>query len=315
MNYLAFHNITLRPARRTAALLCAALLGLGLAPASRTSAQVTGPLVAPYASPPTPTPFQWQNYHSGGAPIPATQFPVAPDPNAALGLTPLIDPLQSQLQGTPTELYQAVPGGPSVLTEIPSFLLGNYDPTRPPAGLDINGNLLFYPNHFQDGSIFSWAAPFSFVAQGIGTVTVDDVPIQAPTATASGFTINGGWVSVTDPNGTNPGPTTSPAAATATGDEYLRLPSGVPGTATWTLDEPTAGVYSVYFHVPNDLPDSAGNAEVRNTQVLYAIQVRDAGGNVTASTTATASQTEANDSQLLGRTVSSRRRRAPSSSP
>ncbi len=303
LKYLAFDTITLRPARRTAALLCAALLCLGLAATTRTSAQVTGPLAAPYASPKTPTPFQWQNYHSGGAPIPATQFPVAPDPNAAVGLTPLIDPLQSQLQGTPTELYQATPGGPSVLTEIPSFLLGNYDPTRPPAGLDpVTGNLPFYPNHFQDGSIFSWAAPFSYVAQGIGTVTVDDSPIQAPTATASGFTINpanGAWVSVTDPNSATPGPTTSPAAATATGDEYLRLPSGVAGTAIWTLYEPSAGVYSVYFHIPNDLPDSNGVAEVRDTQVLYFIRVLDANGNVTANTTATVSQTEANDSQLL----------------
>ncbi len=292
MKYLASHNIFIRPARRTAALLCAALLGLGLA-TSPASAQVTGPLAAPYASPPQPTPFQWQNYHSGGGPIPATQFPVVPDPNTAVGLTPLIDPLQSQLQGTPTELYNGS------LTEIPSFLLGNYDPTRPPAGLDINGNLPFYPNHFQDGSIFSWAAPFSYIAQGSGTVTVDDVPIQAPTATASGFTISGGWVSVTDPNGTAPGPTPSPAAATATGDEYLRLPSGAPGTAIWTLYEPAAGTYSVYFHIPNDLPDSSGNAEVRDTQVVYFIRVLDANGNVTANTTATVSQTEANDSQLL----------------
>ena len=289
--------------RRTAALLCAALTGAGFGLAGRVAAQVTGPLGTPYTSPATPTPYQWPNFHSGGAPVPAAQYPVAPDPNAALGLTPLIDPLQGQLQGTPTELYNGS------LTEIPSFLLGNYDPTRPPGGTLVTSSVAgngtvntYYPDHFADGSLFSWAAPFNYVSLTSGQVTVDD-SAPAPmftnnVATASGFTA-AGFTSVTAPGAATPGDDTSPAAADATNGEYLRIAPGAAGSAVWTLVEPYAGNYSLYLHIPNDVPDSAGNAEPRDTQVTYIIRVLDANGNVTSSTTATASQTEANDTQFL----------------
>ncbi len=283
--------------QRIAALLCAALAACGLA--GRVSAQ-TGPLLT---SPPVPTPYQWQNYHSGGAPIPTTQFSVM-DPNA-VGLTPLIDPFQGQLQGTPTELYNGE------ITQIPSYVLGNYNPLEPPGGLvaDGTGGLInsFFPNHFQDGTIFQWSAPFDFMPQTTGQVTVDDGPLPstAPTynasgvATASGFTATSAWTSVTAPGAATPGNDTSPAAENATNAEYLRLAPGISGSAVWTLVEPDAGNYSLYLHIPSDLPDSAGNAEPRDTQVVYFIRVLDAAGNVTTSTTATASQTEANDSQFL----------------
>ena len=269
-----------RPLRRTAALLCAALAGLGLA--GRAAAQTaTGPLAT---SPPTPTPFQSPLYHSGGA---STPYPLA-----APYITPLIDPLQGQLQGTPTELYPPTAAGS--LTQIPSYLLGNYDPTRPPTGLQADGINVYYPNHFGDGNMNGWTAPFSYVAQSATTVSVDD-NAAAPTAGVSGFTANG-FASVTDP-------VAFPAAGTATNGEYLRLLVGTTtsGSAVWTLYQPTAGNYSVYFHIPNDLPSGATPPvpEPRPTQVTYFVAVRDANGNVTNSTTATASQTEANSSQFL----------------
>ncbi len=277
MNYLAHYNTLIRPARRTAALLCAAALGLGLA-ATRTSAQVTGPLTT---SPGTPTPFQAPVFHSGGGP--GATFPI--DTASAPYLDPLIDPLQGQLQGTPTEIYNGN------LTQIPSYLLGNYDPTRPPTGLisDGAGGLInvYYPNHFADGSDYSWAAPFAYTLATNSIVTVDDTQAVAPNAfTSTGF------AAVTDP-------VAFPAAGTATNGEYLRLASGVPGSAIWTLYQATAGNYSLYFHVPSDLPDANGNPELRDTQVVYSIAVRDANGNVTLTTNATANQVEANDSQFL----------------
>ena len=279
-------NSQKRPLRRTAALLCAVLAGLGLA-AGRAAAQ-TGPLTT---SPPFPVPYQWQNYHSGGADTPypstATEAPF---------LTPNINPIQGELEGTPTEFYL------TNLTQIPSYLLGNYDPTRPPAGLQggAGSTNTYYPNHFADGDIFSWAAPFSYLPQTGGTVTADDssaAPTGGAIPTSSGFTASPTFTTVTLPGAG--GADTSPAAGTATNSEYLRLASGTNGSAIWTLFEPTAGNYSLYFHIPNDLPDTAGTIEPRDTEVIFAISVRDAAGNVTSNSTAVASQTEANDSQFL----------------
>ena len=299
MKYSIKHSSKHNPIRRTAALLCAAMLGLSLASA-RTFAQVTGPLPT---SPPTPTPFQAPVFHSGGGP--GATYPT--DTASAPFLDPLLNPLQGQLQGTPTELYSPTAGGPYVFTQIPSFLLGNYDPTRPPTGLisDGAGGLInvYYPNHFADGSIYTWAAPFVYTLISDTAVTVDDsaaAPVfTGGVATTSGFTASSGFASITDPNAAAPGPVTSPAAGTATNDEYLRLPSGTPGSAIWTLVQPTAGNYSLYFHIPEDLPDSNNKPEIRDTQVVYAVSVRDAGGNVTLTTTGTASQQEANDTQFL----------------
>jgi len=290
----------IRPLRRSAALLCAALTGLGLASLGRDAhAAPSGPLAT---SPPTPTPFQSPVYHSGGGPTPYPVSPLNPapppaGPTAAPYLTPLIDPLQGQLQGTPTELYNGN------ITQIPSYSLGNYDPTRPPAGFQVGGLNpgvnVYYPNHFADGGIFSWAAPFSYFAQNANPPTADDSLTTKPGPGVSSFTATSGWVPIIDP-------IAFPAAGTATNGEYLRIAPLAAGDnatyqAVWTLYQPTAGNYSLYFHIPNDLPSGATPPvpEVRDTQVVYAVAVRDAAGNVTVTSTATASQTEANDSQFL----------------
>ena len=194
---------------------------------------------------------------------------------------------------------------PFTFTQIPSYLLGNYDPTRPPTGLQTAtdttpGVNIYYPNHFADGTIFSWAAPFVYNLIGSSSVTVDDTLNGATTPppvltggvpTVSGFTQTG-FAAVTDP-------VNFPSAGTATNGEYLALASGTPGSAVWTLVQPTAGNYSLYFHIPTDLPSAAGTPEIRDTAVVYSIAVRDATGNVTLTTTGTASQQEANDSQFL----------------
>ncbi len=72
-----------------------------------------------------------------------------------------------QLQGTPTGLFN------NVLTEIPSFLIGNYDFNQPPAGIDtatVPPSIAFFPNHFADDlsplgpGYLSWSAPFTYLA-------------------------------------------------------------------------------------------------------------------------------------------------------
>ncbi len=159
-----------------------------------------GPLTT---SPTVPTPFSWSTFHSGGtSPTTLTTPPSFLPPN----------PLASQLQGTPTGLF-----GTS-LTEIPSFLIGNYDFTQPPAGVTA-GNITFFPNHFADDlsplgtRYLSWSAPFTFLAatgqttrgvpsQGHSSIVADDsqttattyqvyVPGATPTP-ASG--LDAGWV-------------------------------------------------------------------------------------------------------------------------
>ncbi len=260
-------------ARRAAAMLCAALAGLALA--GRAAAQATGPLPA---SPSQPTPYQSPLFHNGGAqdPLPA-------------GVPPLF--LDSRLQGTPSGLIGGVP------TQIPSYLLGDYDPNNPPIGAGQH-----YPEHFADGQDppFGWNAPFDYVPQSVGLQSEDDndttAPTSGPPATA-GFTATSGWQQVTV-DGAN-GSIASPAAGTATNAEYLRLPAGTDGTATWQLVEPVAGSYTVNVNLPNDLPDINGNPEPRSTDVTYFITVRDAGGVITFSGNATISQTEANANQFL----------------
>jgi len=260
-------------ARRAAAMLCAALAGLALA--GRAAAQATGPLPA---SPSQPTPYQSPLFHNGGAqdPLPA-------------GVPSLF--LDSRLQGTPSGLIGGVP------TQIPSYLLGNYDPNNPPTTAGVH-----YPEHFADGQDppFGWNAPFDYVPQSVGLQSEDDndttAPTSGPPATA-GFTATSGWQQVTV-DGAN-GSIASPAAGTATNAEYLRLPAGTDGTATWQLVEPVAGSYTVNVNLPNDLPDINGNPEPRSTDVTYFITVRDAGGVITFSGNATISQTEANANQFL----------------
>ncbi len=258
-------------ARRAAAMLCAALAGLGLA----RGAAAQGPLPA---SPTVPTPYQSPLFHNGGA--------QDPPPTGVPSLF-----LDSRLQGTPSGLIGGVP------TQIPSYLLGNYDPNNPPTTAGVH-----YPEHFADGQDPPgfWNAPFDYVPRGAGLQTEDDSDTTAPTSgppATAGFTATSGWQQVTV-DGAN-GSIASPAAGTATHGEYLRLPSGTDGTATWQLVEPVAGSYTVNVNLPNDLPDINNNVEPRSTNVTYFIVVRDAGGVITFSGNATISQTDANANEFL----------------
>jgi len=294
VKYDSLNLILSRRTRRAAAMLCAVLAGLGLARGA--AAQGTLPAGPLPASPTAPTPYQSPLFHNGGAQDPAPA-----------GLFPFLD---SRLQGTPTGLTA---GG--VPTQIPSFLLGAYDPTQPPGAITGVGNG-YYPEHFADGqdpNIFSWEAPFSYLPHAAGIQTEDDndtaVPTSGPPATA-GFTATSGWQKVTgDGNG---GSIASAAAGTATNGEYLRLSAGKNGTndsAVWQLVEPLAGSYTVNVNLPNDLgpvspdpnnPDPNTNlTEPRSTDVTYLITVRDANGAITFSGNATISQTEANADQFL----------------
>ena len=272
------------PFRRPAASgWCLALmLGTAFAGAVNLALAQTGPVAS---SPGAPTPYDARTFHAGGA---LTPVPPATPQTAQ----------QGQLQGTPTEIFPLVTGVP---TQIPSFLLGNYDPATPP-------NVLAAPlvNHFFNGSYFSWSAPFNYVPTSASTVTVDDTspaPTGGPPATTSGFAIaptTGGFVNVPGTPGT-PGDT---PATTASGGEYDRLPPGtqtapVNGTATWTLVATAAGSFSVYFHIPDDIADSQGNVEARSTAVQYQITQTTAAGTLVQSETAEASQTEANSLQYL----------------
>ncbi len=293
VNHNSLNSTLFRRTRRAAAMLCAVLAGLGLARGAAAQGSLpAGPLPA---SPSVPTPYQSPLFHNGGAQDPAPA-----------GLFPFLD---SRLQGTPSGVIGGVP------TQIPSFLLGAYDPTQPPSAVSGPGNG-YYPEHFADGqdpNIFSWEAPFSYLPHAAGIQTEDDndtaVPTSGPPATA-GFTATSGWQKVTgDGNG---GSIASAAAGTAANGEYRRLSAGKNGTndsAVWQLVEPLAGSYTVNVNLPNDLgpvsadpnnPDPNTNlTEPRSTDVTYLITVRDDTGAITFSGNATISQTEANADQFL----------------
>ena len=264
-------NSTLpRRTRRMAALLCAALAGLGLA---RGAAAQNIPQAG---SPGIPTPYQSPFFHAGGS-----------DP--VLDLTPpFLNPLYGQLQGTPTETVGGTATTPGFPVQIPSFNLGAYAPSQGPS----QGPGLYFPSHLADGGIYSWAAPFNYVPLAAGQIQVDDVfpaPTTVPAAGASGFalTVNAGnWTQQA----------TGPAAGTATGGEYLRLGQGLDGTAVWTLSATTAGSFSIYYHIPDQVEDANGVVEPRSTQVTY--QITTSVPN-SPPVTATVSQTEANSSQFL----------------
>ncbi len=166
--------------RLSALLRAAALAAVLLAPHGGARAQ-QGPLAT---SPTAPTPFSWSTFHSGGAPFPLATTPTYLPPN----------PLSAQLQGTPTGLNPAN----NTLTEIPSFLIGNYDFTNTAftnGAIDANGNITFFPNHFADdltpgtGGYLSWSAPFTFLAAtgqtatslGHTTIVADDSQTTATT--------------------------------------------------------------------------------------------------------------------------------------
>ncbi len=167
--------------RRTAALVCAAFAGLGLA-AETLRAQT--PVPAPNPSPAVPTPYSSPIFHAGGA--------LTPPPFAVLppGI-PFPDPLYGQLQGTPTGLVPGTdaagaPNGTLVSTEIPSFLLGNYLPTSPPAAPGT-----YFPNHFRDGTAFSWSAPLTFLTpQAVAPATSPTGALLVPNVESTPTAVN-----------------------------------------------------------------------------------------------------------------------------
>lgn len=126
--------------RRSVTALCVGLACASLA--GNAAAQTPQP-----NSPAVPTPCSDPQFHAGGATTPDT-----------LGLT-FLNPLYSQLQGTATGIINNA--GTPVTAEIPSFLLGNYDPLLPPSG-GAAGVGTYFPNHFRDGTTVSWSAPFTF---------------------------------------------------------------------------------------------------------------------------------------------------------
>ena len=268
--------------RRAAAMLCAVLAGLGLA---RGAAAQNIPQTG---SPAVPTTYQSPLFHSGGS-DPA----LALAPPFGLADPALLNPLYGRLQGTPTELVAGTGAnaGSYIPVEIPSFDLGAYNPNFAPGQ---GGNAaVYYPDHLADGSIYSWEAPFNYIPLSVGQVIVDDssaapMPASGATPATSGFVLS--------PAGAWQQQTTGPAAGTATGGEYYRLPPGSNGAATWTIVATVAGSYAVYYHIPDQVEDSGGMVEPRSTQVTYQIQVNSANA---INTTATVSQTEANSSQFL----------------
>ncbi|MBV9850323.1 MAG: hypothetical protein JO250_11660, partial [Armatimonadetes bacterium] len=133
-------------ARRAATVAAVLAAGLGVA---------LGVLAAPLPnSPTTPHVYSWPNFHAGGA----------IDPTAATTVP------YGRLQGTPSALVGI--GGNAATptaTEIPSRLLGNYNPAAPPAGFITPGNpasgTAYFPNHFRDGGIPSYlqiVGPFGY---------------------------------------------------------------------------------------------------------------------------------------------------------
>ncbi len=166
--------------RRTAALVCAAFAGLGLA-AETLRAQ--SPVPAPNPSPAVPTPYSSPIFHAGGALTPSPS-PFGP----AVVPVPFPDPFYEQLQGTPTEL---VPGtginaGTTVSTEIPSFLLGDYLPTSPPTTPGT-----YFPNHFRDGTAFSWSAPLTFLTpQAVAPATSPTGALLVPNVESTPTAVN-----------------------------------------------------------------------------------------------------------------------------
>ncbi len=151
------------PWRQITTALCAGLACLSLA--GTVAAQSPQP-----NSPGIPTPYSDPQFHAGGATTPDT-----------LGLT-FLNPLYSQLQGTATGIVNNA--GVPAAAEIPSFILGNYDPLLPPGGVQSAGVGTYFPNHFRDGTIFSWSAPFPFnmaTPKGVTSAQIPDVQ-SAPSA-------------------------------------------------------------------------------------------------------------------------------------
>ena len=147
-------------ARRAATVGAVLAGGLGIA---------LGAFAAPLPdSPTTATPYSWPTFHAGGAPG------VAPTAGTGGPLVPY-----NQLQGTPSGVGSTA----GASTEIPSYILGNYNPLQPPGSGSANGfsgtapnlSVNYFPNHFYDGPLFQphyfqLTAPLSFTLPS-GTAT------------------------------------------------------------------------------------------------------------------------------------------------
>ncbi len=249
-------------------------------------------------SPNTPTPYSWPTFHAGGTSAGPLVPPLTvPGPSALFG----------QMQGTPTGLFTTpgTAGYPAASgtyeTEIASFLLGNYNPTSPPAG-----SATIAPNHFGDNilsvppSINEIFSPFGFINPillgGSGAVASQDNPAAAYTPSVAA------WQSA--------GPT-PPAGdivdTTATGSEYRRTlvsTGAATATATWTLTVPAGqgGQYSVYLNLPNpaaptDPTTGIANPNYPENRIPDAHYVVSSGGTTLFDGHIT--QTEANSPQYL----------------
>lgn len=219
-----------------------------------------------------PTPYSWTTFHNGGtspgALVPPAGLPAPTPPNFALNPRP--DLLSGQLQGVASGLYPFPydPANTTLMTEIPSFLLGNWDPARPPGPQDLN---YFSPNNFRDALVLSssittttgirtWSAPFTFLYPAAGSrdtnLILDDSQGNAGNPEGQ-FTTAGGWSNPAIQDGT------------ATDGEYLRVGAQQNGTATaaWQFTVPTdqpgqiySGFYAVTFHIPDSLGVAADNS-------------------------------------------------------
>ena len=290
----------------------------------------TPPAAAQYPTthaPATPTPYSWPGFHAGGVQDGPAVPALSPTSTGYAGtLAPFVpDALFGMLQGTPSGLVTS--GGNVYEAQIPSFLLGNYDPTLPPVTYNNNPadtTSLPAPNHFVDDSLNLpptynvFQAPFSdtnrvLLNRGQYTVTTDDQNATGFATTASSITPPSGGAAVPGPawtTGLADGTATDGSAA-QTGATYSRVPvavdaAGVPlilnprvpadrfATAVWTLTAPAAGLYKVSFTLPNPNTDNPPT-EARIGDAHYVI--RDNVGRVLANTRV--SQTETNTPQFL----------------
>lgn len=269
----------------------ASLLGLGaasLAPGAQAQAPPNDTAV--------PLPYSWPGFHAGGTlPAPLPIPPLVPTPNL----------LSGQLQGTPTGVFKS--GANTFVTEIPSFLLGNYDPNIAPLPAALS------PNNFRDAlpfDILSWSSPFTFTYPTAATANVaalvqdDTLDGAADNPNVVLTPMRAEW----QDGATPPGPFPD---GTATNSEYLRhaavVGTNVAATATWTLTVPAdappligSGFYAVTFHIPDAIGVSATggttSGELRVPDAHYVVKDF-ASGTVLADVRV--SQTETNANQFL----------------
>jgi hypothetical protein len=232
-----YRNKSLSMIKRSAAFVAGAMALLA------TSALAQSPTGT---SPNTPRPYSWPSFHAGRYEDPST---------TGIDPTQTAEEYISQLLGTPSGLFTEPAGyptpGATLWTQIPSFLLGNYDPANPPGGFGAaapypvnNADLHnFRPNTFNTKNVAYWLAPFAYADALVGGGTVDDSVIATPQ-----FSTTGTWTSITG----------NPVADTATGLEYQTIAaSGAGSTATWIITVPATGNYSIVAHLPVSAPNAS----------------------------------------------------------